>query len=75
MTWLAMDNIIPLTYAAGLIRIIGWILGVYWLARSVIKPDPAEHLRWYARTIRAIGVLILGSLVLFGVPRWLGWVK
>jgi hypothetical protein len=56
-------------------RVLGWIIGVIWAAVSVVRPDPAEHLRWYDRLIRAIGVLILGTFILFGIPIWFGWTK
>ncbi len=68
-------HITPTWYLIGLLRLLTWIVGIFWLARSVIKPDPNEHLRWYDRLIRALGVLILGTLMLFGIPRWLGWLK
>ncbi len=62
-------------YIIGSLRVVVGIVGLCWLARSVVKPNPREHLRWYDRIIRAIGVVILGSLILFGIPRWFGWVK
>jgi hypothetical protein len=70
------DHIItPVGYVIGLVRIVGSILCLFWMARTVVKPDPLEHLRWYDRILRGIGVLILGSLILFGIPHWFGWVK
>lgn len=69
------DHLSPLEYVLGLARIVVWVVGVIWMGRSVIRPDPDEHLRWYDRLLRAVGVLIVGTLLLFGIPRWLGWVK
>lgn len=62
-------------YALGLIRILLWIAASLWLAKSVVKPDPDEHLRWYDRTLRAVGVLLLLAFLTFGIPLWLGWHK
>jgi hypothetical protein len=40
-----------------------------------MRPDASEHLRWYDRLIRAVGVLILGTFLLFGIPSWFGWIN
>ena len=37
--------------------------------------SPVENLRWYDRVLRAVGVLILGMLLAFGLFSWLGWVR
>ena len=69
------NGITFIRHLIGSVRLIGMIAFVYWLARSVVKPDPHEHLHWYDRVIRAMGVLIFASVLLFGIPRWFGWVK
>ena len=65
----------PLQYLVGFARIAVWVPCVIWLARSAIRPRPDENLRWHDRLLRAAGVLILATLLAFGIPRWLGWVK
>lgn len=65
----------PLQYLVGFARIAVWISCVIWLARSAIRPRADENLRSYDKVLRAVGVLILGTLLAFGLPRWLGWVK
>jgi hypothetical protein len=57
------------------LRITVWISCVAWLARTPFRSRPDENLRWHDRLLRAAGVLIIATLLMFGVPRWLGWVK
>ena len=42
---------------------LGWLV-----ARALIRPRPGENLRWYDTVLRAAGVLILRTLLLFSVP-------
>jgi hypothetical protein len=60
-------------YVLGVVRISLWVVGFVWLAKTVVKPDPDEPLRWYDRMLRAIGVILLFALLTFGIPRWFGW--
>ena len=62
-----------MAYAVGFIRILLWIVGLAWLAKTIVKPAHDEPLRWYDRTLRVIGVVLLLVLLTFGIPRWLGW--
>lgn len=60
-------------YAIGLVRILIGIVGLVWCAKTVLKPDEDEPLRWYDRLLRALGVILLLVFLSFGIPRWLGW--
>ena len=59
--------------AIGLVRILIWIVGLVYLAKTVAKPDEDEPLRWYDRVLRALGVILVLVFLSFGIPRWLGW--
>ena len=49
-----------------------WVFGSIWCAYTALRPDPAEHLRWYDRLIRAIGALILLTFLVFEIALWSG---
>ena len=69
------ENPSPAHIAFGLARIIGWTVGLIWLARSVFRPHPQSRLHWYDRLIRGIGLVLLTAFLLFAIPRWLGWIQ
>ena len=57
------------------IRVVSSFFISPYLMRSGIWPNPDEPRKWYDRTIRIAGGVILGSGVLFGSARIIGWVK
>jgi uncharacterized membrane protein YfbV (UPF0208 family) len=70
----AKRHITPTGYVVGALQVATWIVGLYWLAKSAIRPDPKNRLKWYDRIIRLVGVLMFGTFLLFGIPYWLGLV-
>jgi hypothetical protein len=60
-------------FTVGIVRILLWIVGLVWLAKTVVKPDPDEPLTWFDRALRLIGVILLLAFLTFGIPRWFGW--
>jgi Na+-driven multidrug efflux pump len=61
------------THILGWLIITVWIVGIYRLIRTVIKPSPDEKLRWWDRLIRAVGAILLLGLLIGGLiwGQWL----
>jgi hypothetical protein len=57
------------------IRVVSFFFISLYLLRSGICPNPDEPRRWYDRTIRIAGGVVLGLGALFGSARIMGWVK
>ena len=57
------------------IRVVSFFFISFYLLRSGIWPNSDESRKWYDRTIRIAGGIILGSGALFGSARIMGWVK
>jgi hypothetical protein len=51
---------------------VGGEMAMSW---SGIWPNRDEPRKWYDRTIRILGGIILGASALFGSARIMGWVK
>jgi hypothetical protein len=45
----------------------------YFLARTAMRPDELEELRWYDRVIRAAGAILILALSAFAIVSWLPW--
>ncbi len=58
-----------MNYALGCVRILLWVVGLVWLAKTIVKPDRDEPLSWYDRTLRTIGVVLFLAFLAFGIPR------
>jgi hypothetical protein len=61
-------------YLLGWVRIAIWVLGLSYAIHGVVKPAPEEHLRLWDRLIRAIGVVIILTILVAGFV-WGGWMK
>ena len=65
MSILAVTN--PVGYIRVALRLVMTALMAYWLAKTAIKPDQFEKLRWYDRLIRAIGAIMFLALLVGGL--------
>lgn len=53
------------------IRVAAIVAAVAWVTWSGFRPGPGDSPKWYDRTIRAVGGLIVLAGLTFGLIIWL----
>jgi hypothetical protein len=66
------DQRSPFQYVFGIARVAMWL---DFGGPHSYTPGSGRTPALVHRLIQAIGVLIFGTFLLFGIPRWLGWIR
>ena len=57
------------------LQLIGYVLFTTYLIRSALSPRLGEPRKWYDRSIRILGALVLGISAVFGFASLMGWIR